>query len=290
MKQFIKVSEDCFEDENLKGCEILLMSMLEDRMESSIQRPEFFDKKMGDHFVIYTREELSKKLGLNLGTITNMFKKLVNKGYLVIKHQFNKASKLFLPKFNHETSNDNVSSNFELPKSENFISNHRTKLNKQTTDNTNDTCSETNSKKDSNITQKPVVQKPDQNKVIKQAELDVIANSLVTKVHLPKQAVNIMKTFSFGDPKKLYAYAGLLFKAKSAVSKQAKSVQNAQEALSFELNTDYQETLDTDLKRIIVSANKKTSRPEGYMMTSLMDMFQNKVNDYCSHDVQSVIG
>ncbi len=284
MKQFIKVSEDYFKDENLKGCEILLMSMLEDRMESSIQRPEFFDKKMGDHFVIYTREELSKKLGLNLGTITNMFKKLVNKGYLVIKHQFNGASKLFLPKFNHETSNDNVSSKFELPKSENFISNHRTNSNKQITDNTNDTCSRTNSPKDSNITQKP-----DQNKVIKQAELDVIANSLVTKVHLPKQAVNIMKTFSFGDPKKLYSYAGLLFKAKSAVSKQAKSIQNAQEALSFELNTDYQETLDTDLKRIIVSANKKTSQPEGYMMTSLMDMFQNKVNDYCSHDVQSVI-
>ncbi len=285
MKQFIKVNEDYFEDENLKGCEILLMSMLEDRMESSIQRPEFFDKKMGDHFVIYTRAELSKKLGLNLGTVTNMFKKLVNKGYLVIKHQFNGASKLFLPKFNHETSNDNVSSKFELPKNENFISNHRTKLNKQITDNTNNTCS----LKDSNIIQKPVVQKPDQNKVIKQAELDVIANSLVTKVHLPKQAVNIMKTFSFGDPKKLYSYAGLLFKAKSAVSKQAKSIQNAQEALSFELNTDYQETLDTDLKRIIVSANKKTSQPEGYMMTSLMDMFQNKVNDYCSHDVQSVI-
>ena len=285
MKQFIKVNEDYFEDENLKGCEILLMSMLEDRMESSIQRPEFFDKKMGDHFVIYTREELSKKLGLNLGTITNMFKKLVNKGYLVIKHQFNKASKLFLPKFNHETSNDNVSSKFELPKSEIFISNHRTKLNKQITDNTNDTCSRTNSSKDSNLTQKP-----DQNKVIQQAELDVIANSLVTKVHLPKQAVNIMKTFSFGNPKKLYAYAGLLFKSKSAVSKQAKNVQNAQEALSFELNTDYQETLDTDLKRIIVSANKKTSQPEGYMMTSLMDMFQNKVNDYCSHDVVSVIG
>ncbi|MEN2325291.1 replication initiator protein A [Lentilactobacillus otakiensis] len=285
MKQFIKVSENYFEDENLKGCEILLMSMLEDRMESSIQRPEFFDKKMGDHFVIYTREELSKKLGLNLGTITNMFKKLVNKGYLVVKHQFNGASKLFLPKFNHETSNDNVSSKFELPKSENFISNHRTKLNKYITDNTDNTLSRTNSSKDSNLTQKPVVQKPDQNKVIQQAELDVIANSLVTKVHLPKQAVSVMKTFSFGDPKKLYAYAGLLFKAKSAVSKQARSIQNAQEALSFELNTDYQETLDTDLKRIIVSANKKTSQPEGYMMTSLMDMFQNKVNDYCIHDV-----
>lgn len=135
-----------------------------------------------------------------------------------------------------------------------------------------------------------MVQKPAQPKVIQQAELDVIASSLVTKVHLPKQAVNIMKTFAFGDPQKLYAYADLLFKAKSAVSKQAKSVQNAQEALSFELNTAYQETLDKDLKRIIVSANKRTRKPDGYIMTSLIDMFQNKVNDYCSHDVQSVIG
>ena len=293
MKQFIKVNEDYFEDENLKGCEILLMSMLEDRMESSIQRPEFFDKKMGDHFVIYTREELSKKLGLNVSTITEMFKKLVAKGYLVVKHQFNKASKLFLPKFENETNqkvnNDNIRREIQHSRNGNSNSNHRTKLNNQITDNTNNTYSQTNSLKDSNSTQKRGIQKPDQNKVIKQAELDVIANSLITKVHLPKQAVNIMKTFSFGDPKKLYAYAGLLFKAKSAVSKQAKAIQNAQEALSFELNTAYQETLDTDLKRIIVSANRKTSRPDGYMMTSLMDMFQNKVNDYCSHDVVSMI-
>lgn len=289
--QFIKINEDLF-NSDLKGSdEKLSYALLEDRMESSIQRPEFFDKKMGDHFVIYTREELSKKLDVNVSTVTQILKRLVNKGYLVIKHQFNGASKLFLPRFNHEevinheVNDDNVRREIQRPYVGNSNSNYRTKLNKQITDNTDNTCSETNSLDHVNLNQKTVVQKPDQTKVIKQAELDVIANSLVTKVHLPKQAVNIMKTFSFGDPKKLYAYAGLLFKAKSAVSKQAKSVQNAQEALSFELNTDYQETLDQDLKRIIVSANKKTSQPEGYMMTSLMDMFQNKVNDYCIHDV-----
>ena len=286
--QFFKVKESNLNSDLKGGNEILIYSLLEDRMQASTKNKDFFSKKFNDYYVIYTRDVLAMKLGVNVSTITEVFKRLVKKGYLVMKHQFNGATKLFLPKFENETSpeanNDNVKREIQRPEIGKPNSSRTPNSNKQTTDNTNDTCSRTNSQKDSNLTQKP-----DQNKVIKQAELDVIANSLVTKVHLPKQAVNIMKTFSFGDPKKLYAYAGLLFKAKSAVSKQAKSIQNAQEALSFELNTDYQETLDTDLKRIIVSANKKTSQPEGYMMTSLMDMFQNKVNDYCSHDVQSVI-
>lgn len=287
--QFFKVKESNLNSDLKGGNEILIYSLLEDRMQASTKNKDFFSKKFNDYYVIYTRDELAMKLGVNVSTITEVFKRLVKKGYLVMKHQFNGATKLFLPKFENETNpeanNGNVKREIQRPEIGKPNSSRTLNSNKQITDNTNDTCSRTNSPKDSNLTQKP-----DQNKVIKQAELDVIANSLVTKVHLPKQAVNIMKTFSFGDPKKLYAYAGLLFKAKSAVSKQAKSVQNAQEALSFELNTAYQETLDMDLKRIIVSANKKTSRPDGYMMTSLMDMFQNKVNDYCSHDVQSVIG
>ncbi|KAL3949601.1 replication initiator protein A [Lactobacillus hilgardii] len=278
---------DYFKDSNLKGAnEILTYSLLCDRMKASKNNKDFFDKKFGDSYIIFKREELAEYLDVTVKTVTKILKSLVKKGYLIVKHQFNAASKLFLPKFeNGKSTSMPVKEEITSPFGKNLPSNKSTLTNKQITDNTNDTCSRTNSPKDFNLTQKP-----DQTKVIKQAELDVIANSLVTKVHLPKQAVNIMKTFSFGDPKKLYAYAGLLFKAKSAVSKQAKSIQNAQEALSFELNTDYQETLDTDLKRIIVLANKKTSQPDGYMMASLMDMFQNKVNDYCSHDVQSVIG
>ena len=283
---FIKVEMDYFKGSNLKGAnEILTYSLLCDRMKASKNNKDFFDKKFGDSYIIFKREELAEYLDVTVKTVTKILKSLVKKGYLIVKHQFNAASKLFLPKFENEKSTsmpvkEEITSSF----GKNLPSNKSTLTDKYITDNTRDTYSEINSKKIVAITQKP-----DQNKVIKQAELDVIANSLVTKVHLPKQAVNIMKTFSFGDPKKLYSYAGLLFKAKSAVSKQAKSIQNAQEALSFELNADYQETLDTDLKRIIVSANKKTSQPEGYMMTSLMDMFQNKVNDYCSRDVQSVI-
>lgn len=284
---FIKVEMDYFKDSNLKGAnEILTYSLLCDRMKASKNNKDFFDKKFGDSYIIFKREELAEYLDVTVKTVTKILKSLVKKGYLIVKHQFNAASKLLLPKFENEKSTSMpVKEEITSPFGKNLPSNKSTLTDKYITDNTDNTCSRTNSSKDSNFTQKPVVQKPDQNKVIQQAELDVIANSLVTKVHLPKQAVSIMKTFSFGDPKKLYSYAGLLFKAKSAVGRQAKSIQNAQEALSFELNEDYQETLDKDLKRIIVSANKKTSQPDGYMMTSLMDMFQNKVNDYCIDDV-----
>ncbi len=283
---------DYLKDSNLKGAnEILTYSLLCDRMKASKNNKDFFDKKFGDSYIIFKREELADYLDVTVKTVTKILKSLVKKGYLVVKHQFNASSKLFLPKFEIEERSPMPVKEENTPSfGNNLPSKQSTLTDKYITDNTNNTSSETNSLNYVNINQKPVIQKPDQTKVVKQAELDVIANSLVTKVHLPKPAVNIMKTFSFGDPKKLYAYAGLLFKAKSAVSKQAKSVQNAQAALSFELNTDYQATLEQDLKRIIVSANKKTSQPEGYIMTSLMDMFQNKVNDYCSHDVQSVIG
>lgn len=298
---FIKVEMDYFKDSSLKGAnEILTYSLLEDRMKASKNNKDFFDKKFGDSYVIFKREELAEYLDVTVKTVTKILNSLVKKGYLVIKHQFNAASKLFLPKFENEKSiSMPVREKITLPFGKKLPSNKSTLTERYITDDTDDTCSRTNFPKNVAITQKPkskpvvqkpVVQKTDQNKVIQQAELDVIANKLVTKVHLPKQAVNVMRMFSFGDPKKLYSYAGLLFKAKSAVKKQAKHVQYAQEALSFELNTDYQETLDTDLKRIIVSANKKTSKPEGYMMASLIEMFQEAVNDYCSHDIQSVIG
>uniref|UniRef100_UPI00403F1B39 replication initiator protein A n=1 Tax=Lentilactobacillus hilgardii TaxID=1588 RepID=UPI00403F1B39 len=231
---FIKVEMDYFKDSNLKGAnEILTYSLLCDRMKASKNNKDFFDKKFDDSYIIFKREELAEYLDVTVKTVTKILKSLVKKGYLIVKHQFNAASKLFLPKFENEKSTSMpVREEITSPFGNNLPSNKSTLTDKQITDNTRDTCSATNSLKDYNITQKPkskpVVQKPDQNKVIKQAELDVIANSLVTKVHLPKQAVNIMKTFSFGDPQKLYAYAGLLFKAKSAVSKQAKSVQNAQ--------------------------------------------------------------
>ncbi|WP_225434686.1 replication initiator protein A, partial [Lentilactobacillus buchneri] len=184
---FIKVEMDYFKDSNLKGAnEILTYSLLCDRMKASKNNKDFFDKKFGDSYIIFKREELAEYLDVTVKTVTKILKSLVKKGYLIVKHQFNAASKLFLPKFENEKSTSMPVKEEITPSfGKNLPSNKSTLTDKYITDNTDNTSSQTISLKDSNITQKP-----DQNKVIKQAELDVIANSLVTKVHLPKQAVN----------------------------------------------------------------------------------------------------
>lgn len=102
--QFFKVKESNLNSDLKGGNEILIYSLLEDRMQASTKNKDFFSKKFNDYYVIYTRDELATKLGVNVSTITEVFKRLVKKGYLVMKHQFNGASKLFLPKFENETN------------------------------------------------------------------------------------------------------------------------------------------------------------------------------------------
>ncbi|WP_225442065.1 helix-turn-helix domain-containing protein [Lentilactobacillus hilgardii] len=94
-------------------------------MQASTKNKDFFSKKFNDYYVIYTRDELAMKLGVNVSTITEVFKRLVKKGYLVMKHQFNGATKLFLPKFENETNpeanHDNVKRKSNVLKLENPI-------------------------------------------------------------------------------------------------------------------------------------------------------------------------
>ncbi|MGL0749899.1 replication initiator protein A [Secundilactobacillus paracollinoides] len=274
--QFFKVKESNLNSDLKGGNEILIYSLLEDRMQASTKNKDFFSKKFNDYYVIYTRDELAMKLGVNVSTITEVFKRLVNKGYLVMKYQFNGATKLFLPKFKNETSpeanHDNVKREIQRPEIGKPNSSRTPNSNNKHTDNTRDTCSEINSKK-----------------ILNELEMNALSSSLETKAGFSKRTVNMLKALSFNDPKKLYQLSGMVFKAKSVVNKQAKNVINSQLALSFEINDRY-ENMAVDIQRIVMTANRsKRSNVEGYIFSSLVNYFQEAVNDYCSHDVQSVI-
>lgn len=287
--QFFKVKESNLNSDLKGGNEILIYSLLEDRMQASTKNKDFFSKKFNDYYVIYTRDELAMKLGVNVSTITEVFKRLVKKGYLVMKHQFNGATKLFLPKFENETSpeanNDNVKREIQRPEIGKPNSSRTLNSNKQTKD-TRDTCSETNSKIVA-ITQKE--KQAAKQKKLNELEINALSNSLETKAGFSKRTVNMLKALSFNDPKKLYQLSGMVFKAKNVVKKQAKNVINSQLALSFEINNHY-ENMAVDIQRIVMTANRsKRSNVEGYIFSSLVNYFQEAVNDYCSHDVQSVI-
>lgn len=289
--QFFKVKESNLNSDLKGGNEILIYSLLEDRMQASTKNKDFFSKKFNDYYVIYTRDELAMKLGVNVSTITEVFKRLVKKGYLVMKHQFNGATKLFLPKFENETSpeanNDNVKREIQRPEIGKPNSSRTLNSNKYITDNTRDTYSEINSKKIVAITQKE--KQAAKQKKLNELEINALSSSLETKAGFSKRTVNMLKALSFNDPKKLYQLSGLVFKAKNVVKKQARNVINSQLALSFEINNHY-ENMAVDIQRIVMTANRsKRSNVEGYIFSSLVNYFQEAVNDYCSHDVQSVI-
>lgn len=286
--QFFKVKESNLNSDLKGGNEILIYSLLEDRMQASTKNKDFYSKKFNDYYVIYTRDELAMKLGVNVSTITEVFKRLVKKGYLVMKHQFNGATKLFLPKFENETSSEanhgNVKREIQRPEigkpnsSRTLNSN-----NKQTYDTRDTSCSETNSPKDSNLTQKE--KQATKQQKLNELEINALGNSLETKACFSKRTVSMLKALSFNDPKKLYKLSGIVFKAKNVVKKQAKNVRNSQLALSFEIN-DHYENMAVDIQRIVMTASRsKKSNIEGYIFSSLVNYFQEAVNEYCSHDV-----
>ena len=127
-------------------------------------------------------------------------------------------------------------------------------------------------------------------KKLNELEINALSNSLETKAGFSKRTVNMLKALSFNDPKKLYQLSDIVFKAKNVVKKQAKNVRNSQLALSFEINNHY-ENMAVDIQRIVMTASRsKKSNVEGYIFSSLVNYFQEAVNDYCSHDIQSVIG
>lgn len=81
---FIKVEMDYFKGSNLKGAnEILTYSLLCDRMKASKNNKDFFDKKFGDSYIIFKREELAEYLDVTVKTVTKILKSLVKKGYLM---------------------------------------------------------------------------------------------------------------------------------------------------------------------------------------------------------------
>ncbi|PAK99540.1 replication initiator protein A [Lentilactobacillus parakefiri] len=290
MKQFFKVKESNLNSDLKGGNEILIYSLLEDRMQASTKNKDFFSKKFNDYYVIYTRDELAMKLGVNVSTITEVFKRLEKKGYLVMKHQFNGATKLFLPKFENETSpeanHDNVKREIQRPEIGKPNSSRTLNSNNKQTKDTRDTCSETNSKIVA-ITQKE--KQVAKQKKLNELEINALSNSLETKAGFSKRTVNMLKALSFNDPKKLYQLSSLVFKSKNVVKKQSRNVMNSQLALSFEINDRY-ENMAVDIQRIVMTANRRKRRNvEGYIFSSLINYFQEAVNDYCSRDIQSVL-
>lgn len=280
MKQFIKFDTKLLNTLD-NANEMVAYSLICDRMESSAKRDSFFDAKMNDHYVIYTREELAEQLSISVRTAGVILSGLIKKGLIVAKRQFNSASKLFLPQYAVETTGNNESEDSAVTLVQNSHINHTNNNHTNTTSNTYNTHNGDNSVL---TRQQAKTEVQNQSKNIHQFEIEALADALRFKAGLPNVAVNVLKVFSFGDSKVMYRYAGLIFKAKSVVKKHASGLVNSVAALSFEINKSLADGLATTLKRVLIkSGHLQNKNTDGYIMTSLINYFDESANDYLQH-------
>lgn len=270
MTQFVQLETSILKSKDLNSDDKIALALLIDRMKSSVKREkQFFDKNYNDYYVIYTITEMMNDLSLSKGTTVKIFKKLEKLGYIIKRKFFNKATRLFIPQFTDNPQEDLKSSNFEPSKVQNLDSNH-TNLNHNNTYDTYDT--ETDIEKQ-NVTSF--------SKEIKYDELQVLSQTLIRTAALPESVVNILRAYSFGDADKMYKYAGMIFKAKNFAKKQAeKTLGAAYQAFRFESNQSINDALMAQLKTIIINANKKADNKSGYIMRSLINLFEEEANRY----------
>ena len=88
MSQFYKTYKALFTDQNLSSTEILALTLIFNRYESSLKNQQFKNNK--DHFIIYTHEQLANDLHVSIRTISRIIKDLIQKSYITTQLSKNK--------------------------------------------------------------------------------------------------------------------------------------------------------------------------------------------------------
>lgn len=277
MRPFMQVYLDLLQA-GLTSDGVLAYSLILDRMKSSKKRSEFFDHEEKAYFVIYSYKEMAQMINISERTVAKVFKKMVELNMITLKRQFNCASKIFInEEFQLKFTRHAESAS---PVMQNLHVNHSNNNHINNTDDTSDTSSEKPIVKTEKQVAQPKPMEATKKSALRKMEKSALVNSLQTKGGLPVNAVKILDSLSFDDPDRLYQYAGLIFKAKAIVKKQAIDVPDVHLALSFEFNEHLSDTLAENLQRIIIRANRLGKNPDGYIMTSLINYFGEIVNEY----------
>lgn len=303
-KQFIR-QFNFFEKKGFNPTKCSIINHLYDRMESSIKRPlDYFDKDKRAFFIIYSNEQMAKDINVSVRTVASYMNQLVDEKWITrYNTKTNSTYRIFIPRFatatspfwytpetfcwggwkeflpnqtinqtlTYKTSNTDNTRNWE----NSSIFARSPKKEPRAVDNSTKHVA-TNSQP-TQLPEKPKKPVATKKQVLDAMEMDIIADQLVKKGGLPERAVSIMRSLSFGDAKKLYTYGGVVYKAKKAVYKRHREVQDMEMAVSLEQNTEMRDKLAENLQRILYSANRKTANPVGvekYIMVSLKNYFE----------------
>lgn len=256
--KFSKLFEE-FSAAGLSPAEQVALTRLYDRMSLSEGNSNFYDKQQNAYYVTYSREDMADKLNVSTNTVTNIFKSLKRKGWLIVKQRFNSTNRIFLP-ISLKTKNCTA-------KTQKLVSNKTEYINtnKKISHNKNDTKTSVESLK-----------------------LDGIAQSLTNKSGFSTRLVSQLKVLSFNKPDTLYEYGKLILKAKRMALRF--SVAKNSSLRRFETNPLLNEYLENHIEPIIRNANRTANNKYGYMIKSFESLFEEAIDNYSQqlHDNDDV--
>ena len=327
-QQHFMVRFATLEKADLKPTEALAFGLIDNRMVSSEMRQEFFDDKINAYYVIYTHEEMAKRLNVSVRSIGRAMKSLIQKGLVKIKKTM-QADRIFI-NWNCEYLQDE----FEVkPETDPEVEDEEPKLDNDVQNDINDAfamfdaqndapkVNENNEKdkmSDSKLTNCPnnythsIYTKNQGSKNIdKETEnketgnpTEITDSEKISKAKnqakfdgrvlalkakgIPERIVNMLASLSFNDDNTLNNYAGIMFKAKRDASKATK---DNKRALVLEYNSDLVNELPRQLQTIITGAIRNADNTNGYIYKSLKDFFTDMVYKWeAEHDTSNDSG
>lgn len=248
-------------DAGLNPTQVMCMTAIYDRMESSCQRPNFFDEQEQSHFVIYTVEELADTLNVGTSTIKRTMKSLIKAGWLYTKRLKSRANAIFIATPHRLSSNE---------------SEHQVKV--TPSNGSNRSLNQTNPNQINNKTINTAVnRKPVHNYQASsfwQSQLHI----LNTKTGLPETALKLLTDFCGGNQTKFTHYVKSIFIAKAKIKTQFSSQANVDQILTFESNP----TLGLKVTRAVNAAclnitRRQLQHGEAYFMTVMLNLFKTVV-------------
>ncbi|MCK8607244.1 replication initiator protein A [Apilactobacillus ozensis] len=96
MNQFVQLDMNVLKNNDLNSDEKITLSLILDRMKSSIKRLSFYDDRREDYYVVYPIQELMDILGVGKNTVIKVLKKLEYLGLIIKQRAFNQATRIFI--------------------------------------------------------------------------------------------------------------------------------------------------------------------------------------------------
>ncbi|MHA8138686.1 hypothetical protein ACYATM_06620 [Lactobacillaceae bacterium Scapto_B20] len=255
-RQYTKTYEEYIEEFNDLH-EAFLLSKLEDRMRSSLKRKQFTDKD--GTFVIFTIDEIMKRLKIGRNKASDLLKSLVARGYVVKKRLFN-ATKLYLPKFVDESAEDNTETTDVPEANSQSLESKPTKVCKS-----NSNHSHLNKKLNHRFN---TVDTEDAT----EKRIEKWKQSVTGTSKIPVLAVEKILNYTKNDVNKAYKIIGLINKAKYNVSK-SNNLGN-DPITRYENNVNIKRELPARLVHIF-SYIKNARNESAYLMDALKTFFKD---------------